>query len=168
MIVSLVVAYGRNREIGVKNELPWRLSDDLKNFKKHTLGKPIAMGRKTYESIGRPLPGRENIVLSRNPEYQPEGVTVIRSLEELYQYCEEKGVAELAIIGGDKIFAQVMDRVDTMYITQVEGDFPAADAFFPAFSHEDWIVDEAQELRHERDDRNDYPWVFNVFRRKRN
>ena len=163
MIVSLVVAYGKNREIGVNNQLPWHLSDDLKNFKRCTMGKPIAMGRNTYESIGRPLPGRENIVLSRNPDYRPEGVTVMPGLSELYTYCEGKGIAELAIIGGDKIFSQVMDRVDVMHVTEVDGSFPDADTFFPAFDQEAW--EEVESFSHPKDEKNDHAWTFKTLKR---
>lgn len=165
MIVSLVVAYGKNKEIGVKGGLPWRLSDDLKNFKRCTMGKPIAMGRTTYESIGRPLPGRENIVLSRNKDVSIDGVTILSSLDELYSYCEGKGVEELAIIGGAKIYSQVMDRVDVMYVTEVEGSFENADAFFPSFDKESW--EETESFSHPKDEKNNYAWTFKVLKRHR-
>lgn len=164
MNVSVVVAYGKNREIGVNNQLPWRLSDDLKNFKKHTMGKPIAMGRKTFESIGRPLPGRENIVLTRNENYRPEGVTVMGGLDELFKYCEKKKVEELAIIGGDKIFSQVMDKVNVMYLTEVDASFPKADAYFPSFDANEWeLVDS---YSHPQDKKNEYPWTFKILKKK--
>lgn len=164
MIVSIVIGHGKNREIGVNNELPWKLSGDLKNFKKYTLGKPIAMGRKTFESIGRPLPGRENIVLTRDRNFAAEGVTVKNSIKELFDYCEAKDVPELAIIGGEKILEQVMDRVDVMYLTEVDGVFPNADAFFPEYSKADWEVVES--FSHPKDEKNDHPWMFKVLKRK--
>ncbi|MCO4754361.1 MAG: dihydrofolate reductase [Bacteriovoracaceae bacterium] len=164
MIVSLVVAIGRNREIGINNELPWNLKDDLANFKKYTLGKPIAMGRKTFESIGRPLPGRENIVLTRNPEWSAEGVTVLGSIDELFSYAQNKGVEELAIIGGDKIFSQTMDRVELMYLTEVDASFDDADAFFPEFDRSNW--EEIESFSHPQDERNDHAWTFRALKRK--
>ena len=163
MIVSIVVAMGRNREIGVDNGLPWTLKDDLKNFKKYTMGKPIAMGRNTFESIGRPLPGRENIVLTRNRHWSFEGVRVVHIIDELFSYCESKEFPELAIIGGDKIYSQLIERVDVLYLTEVDGEFPRADAFFPKFNESEWKLFES--FHHDKDDRNNYPWTFKVLKR---
>lgn len=165
MIVSAAVAHGKNREIGERNRLPWKLSGDLKNFKKHTMGKAIVMGRKTFESIGRPLPGRENIVLSRDPRWSGEGVTKASSVEELFLYAQEKGIPELVVIGGQKVFEQTMERLDIMYLTEVEGEFPAADAFFPDYDPAQWDLEDS--FRHPRDEKNEYPWTFKILRRKR-
>ena len=163
MIISLVVAMGRKREIGVDNELPWTLKDDLKNFKKCTMGKPIAMGRNTFESIGRPLPGRENIVLTRNEGWSHEGVTVMNSIEALLDYGKEQEFPELAIIGGDKIYTQMMNKADVLYLTEVDGEFPKADAFFPEFNKDEWRLEKS--FNHPKDDRNDHPWTFKVYKR---
>ena len=165
MIVGAVIGHGINKEIGIQNRLPWKLSDDLKNFKRVTMGKPIAMGRKTFESIGKALPGRENIVLTRDPEWSEQGVTVLRSLEELFRYGEEKGFEELAIIGGQKILEQTMGRLDVMYLTEVDAEIPGADAFFPDYNPDEW--EEVHRFSHPKDDKNEYSWTFRELRRRK-
>ena len=121
--VAMIVAMAENRVIGRDNKLPWYLPNDLKYFKTTTLGKPIIMGRKTYESIGKPLPGRANIVVSRNPEYSAEGVRVVGSLEQALQLATDiafiDGATELVVIGGAQLYAEALGRVDRIYLTQV-------------------------------------------------
>lgn len=135
MAVSLIVAMAENRAIGVKNDLPWHLPADLKYFKATTLGKPIIMGRKTFDSIGRALPGRQNIVVTRNQDWSHDGVDVATSLSAAIELAGN--VDEIMITGGGQIYAEAMDKVDRMYITevalQVDGD-----AYFPAFDMSDW------------------------------
>ncbi|WP_163932134.1 type 3 dihydrofolate reductase [Paraferrimonas sp. SM1919] len=124
MQISLIAAMAHNRVIGKDNQMPWHLPEDLQHFKKMTLGKPVVMGRKTFESIGRPLPGRHNIVISRNPDYQPEGVTVVDSFEKAYQL--EKDTEELMVMGGGQLYLQTLPKADNLYLTfidlEVEGD----------------------------------------------
>ena len=133
MQLAIVVAQSKNRVIGVNNDLPWRLPKDLAYFKSVTLGKPIIMGRKTFESIGRPLPGRTNIVISRNALFAPEGVEVVSSLmqavELAKEVCVRDGVAEAMIIGGAQVYSQAIAMADTLYITQVDAQIEG-DAFF--------------------------------------
>lgn len=129
-----VVAMARNGVIGRDGGLPWHISGDLKYFKRVTMGKPVVMGRKTYESIGRPLPGRCNIVVTRNAAFQPEGIVKADSLTEALAAgqaaAEAAGAEEVCIIGGGEIFAATLDRARRLYVTEIEAD-PAGDTFFP-------------------------------------
>jgi dihydrofolate reductase len=128
--VSFVVAMDRNRLIGRDGALPWRLPRDLKHFRKLTWGKPIVMGRKTYESIGRPLPGRRNIVLSRGEVAGPPEVLVARSADEALEIAHREGAAEAMIVGGGQVYEAFLDQCRTIHLTVVEGRFQG-DTFFP-------------------------------------
>jgi len=135
MTVSLIVAMAHNRVIGVDNKLPWHLPADLKYFKSVTLGKPIIMGRKTYESIGRPLPGRTNIVVTRNPDWHADGVTVVASLDEAIAAAGDTD--EVMIIGGAEIYGAALQAADRLYVTEVDLAVDG-DAFFPAIDPALW------------------------------
>ena len=137
MKLSLIAALSTNRVIGKYNRLPWHLSADLKRFKAITWGKPILMGRKTHESIGRPLPGRKNIVLSSDPNYRTEGCTTAHSLAEAMEMAGE--AEELMIIGGSSLYELFLPEADRLYLTLIEREFEG-DAYFPPFSFEDWRV----------------------------
>jgi len=132
--IALISAVARNGAIGRDNELPWRLSGDLQFFKRTTLGKPVVMGRKTFESIGRPLPGRDNIVISRDPDWRADGVasasSLERALEVARQTAAETGADEVMVIGGAQIYRLAMPLAARLYITEVEAEV-AGDAFFP-------------------------------------
>ncbi|TCJ16302.1 dihydrofolate reductase [Parasulfuritortus cantonensis] len=128
--LSLIVAMARNRAIGIDNQLPWHLPEDLKHFKNLTMGHHLIMGRKTYESIGRPLPGRTTVIVSRDPGYRMDGCLVAHSLDEAQRLAA--GDAEMFFVGGASLYAQAMDRVDRLYITEIQADYPA-DAWFPEF-----------------------------------
>jgi len=151
----------RNRVIGRDNALPWRLSEDLKRFKATTLGKPILMGRKTFESIGRPLPGRTNIVLTRDLTWRAEGVDVVRSVEQALQLVQ--GAAELAVIGGAEIYRITLPVAHRIYLTRVEADI-TGDTWFPELDGTQW--DEVQLGAHPADERNQYPVSFLVLDRR--
>ena len=129
---SGVVAMDSRRAIGLRNSLPWRLPEDLKLFKRLTLGHPILMGRKTWESLGRPLPGRQNIVLTRDPAYVAEGALVIRHPDELKAL--ELTDSEVMVIGGAQVYAAMMPLMDKLYVSEVHGEHEA-DTFFPPFEH---------------------------------
>lgn len=132
-MISLVVAMSENRVIGVENRLPWHIPEDLKRFKKITSGHPIVMGRKTFESIGRPLPNRTNIVITRQKDYRVEGVVTVFSLEEALEWAgRSPGSDEIFVIGGGEIFSQILPRAGRIYLTEVEWPFEG-DAFFPEF-----------------------------------
>lgn len=142
MKLSIIVAQAQNRVIGINNNLPWHLPEDLRYFKQVTMGKPIIMGRKTFDSIGRPLPGRTNIVITRDGSYQPEGVKVVNSLEgarELAEsICTIDGCDEAMVIGGAQIYEQALSLADRLYLTQVHADVNG-DAWFPEFHPGDWM-----------------------------
>lgn len=140
MMLSLIVACSRNGVIGVDNRLPWRLPEDLKHFKRVTMGKPLIMGRKTYDSIGRPLPGRTTVVVTRQPGWRAEGVIVCSSLEDAIgraQGALGPGDDEVIVAGGEQIYRQCLDRADRIYLTRVEIDVEG-DARFPALDMACW------------------------------
>lgn len=158
--LSLIVAMAENRCIGIENRLPWHLPEDLKFFKRTTLGKPIIMGRKTFESIGKPLPGRTNIVITRNSNWQHDGVIVVNTLEaatkEAAKACAIDGVNEAVIIGGEQIYRLALTYVNRMYITRVKA-VVAGDAFFPEFDEALWRI--ADKSEHLSDERNPYDYT---------
>jgi len=142
--ISLVVARAQNGVIGRDGDLPWRLSADLKYFKRLTMGKPIVMGRKTYESLGRPLPGRHNIVLTRDPQYQADGCDVVSSLDKAIEVAGS--VEEVMIIGGAEIYALALPIISRAYITEVELS-PDGDTVFPQLDEQRW--QETDRQRHD-------------------
>jgi dihydrofolate reductase len=139
--LSLIAALAENRVIGIDNRMPWHLPGDFKYFKATTLGKPIIMGRKTWDSLGRPLPGRLNLVVSRQPGLQLEGAEVFSSLDAAIVRAEawahEQGVDEVMLIGGAQLYAQALERADRLYLTRV-GLSPEGDAWFPEFDASQW------------------------------
>jgi dihydrofolate reductase len=163
VIVSLIFAMDEKGGIGIANHLPWHLSADLKRFKALTMGHHIIMGRKTYESIGKPLPGRTNLVVTRDPSYQAAGCLVAHSLDEALQTAEERGEDEVFITGGRQIFAQSISIADRIYLTQVHAEV-RADVYFPEFNTAEWVEQEA--VYHESDEKNDYPFTAKVLVRK--
>jgi len=167
MKVALIWAMSRNRVIGRNNALPWYLPEDLKYFKRITMGKPVIMGRKTWESIGRPLPGRTNIVITRNSDYTvPDGVSVVSSLDAALQLAEKicliNGGDEAVVMGGAEIYALALPRAERLYLTQVHAEVNG-DAFFPEIDLSRW-----QELGREdfqASGANPYDYSFVVLRR---
>lgn len=162
-MLSFLVAMDRNRLIGKDNDLPWRLPADLKYFKEVTMGHKIVMGRKTYESIGRPLPGRENIVLSTNPEYEAEGCTVFHSMEDFLHFANEHKDEELFVIGGAVIFSRLFEKADRLYITEIDEEFDG-DTYFPLFNKNEWNI--LSEKEGTMDEKNIYPHRYLVYERK--
>ncbi|WP_400190336.1 dihydrofolate reductase [Hymenobacter sp. B81] len=161
-MVALVVAVAENGVIGRDNQLPWHLPADLKHFKQLTTGHPIVMGRRTFESIGRPLPGRRNIVVTRQADWQAEGCEVVHSvlgaLELARQYDDE-----VMVIGGAEIYRQALPAADVVYLTEVHFS-PEGDAVLPPFTADDWR-EESRE-RHEPDERHAYACSFVTLRRR--
>ena len=141
MKLSLIVAMSRNGVIGLDNRLPWHLTEDLRYFKSVTMGKPIIMGRKTFDSIGRPLPGRCNIVVTRNPSWTESDVKVAQTMEQAIllgqQACQDSGGDELMVIGGEQIYSATVASADRIYLTEVDADIKG-DAFFPGFNRDAW------------------------------
>jgi dihydrofolate reductase len=155
VLISLVVAMARNQVIGRDNALPWRLPEDLKHFKAVTWGKPVLMGRRTFESIGKPLPGRTNLVLTRDDHWQAEGTTVIHSIDEAL--ATVSGVPELAGIGGAEIFRLLLPLAGRIYLTRVQADI-AGDTLFPSLDYSQWKEVERREAL--ADERNPYDMTF--------
>lgn len=154
-IISLIAAMANNRVIGKDNQMPWHLPADLGHFKTVTLGKPIIMGRKTYESIGRALPGRKNIVISRNTEYRLEGCETVSSLEEALSLVNN--VEEVMIIGGGYLYSQTLPQADRLYLTFIDLDVDG-DIQFPEFEHLGLI--EVKREKHLKDEKNPYGYEF--------
>ena len=136
MKLSMIVALGRNRVIGINNEMPWHIPADLKFFKAQTLGKPVVMGRRTLEAIGKPLPGRPNIIVTRDTSFSADGTTVVPNLEEAVSVAKatatEIGADEVMIIGGGQIYEQMIGKVERLYLTEIDLS-PEGDAFFPDY-----------------------------------
>ena len=164
----MIVAAAENGVIGRNNALPWRLAEDLRYFKRVTMGKPIVMGRKTFESIGRPLPGRTNIVITRREAYQAEGVRVVSGLDEALQLAEDialiDGVEELMVIGGAEIYAAALPRAQRLYLTEVHANVEG-DAVLPPVDWSEW--QEVSRERHAAVPPNPYDYSFVLFERRR-
>ena len=157
VIISLIVAMDRRGVIGMDGALPWRLSGDLRNFKAITMGKPIIMGRKTHESIGRPLPGRQNIVLTRQKGYTAQGCDVRHDVEDALAACA--GAEEVMVMGGAALYEQFLPRAGRIYLTRVQAEVDG-DTHFPQFDESVWNEVERQDSQADAD--NEYPYSFLV------
>jgi dihydrofolate reductase len=160
--LALIAALARNRVIGRDNRLPWHLPADLRFFKQTTMGKPLLMGRRTWESIGRPLPGRRMIVLSRDPDYQAPGGAVARSLDEAVERAG--AVPEIMVIGGATLYRQTLPRAERLYLTRVDMDVPG-DVWFPDWNERDWRL--VWEEAHPADTEHAWPCRFQRWERVR-
>jgi dihydrofolate reductase len=161
MIRSLVVAMARNRVIGRDNQLPWKLPKDLAYFKRVTMGHPVVMGRRTWQSIGRPLPGRKNIVVTRNPAFSAPGATIVASLDAAWRAAGE--VEETCVIGGTSLFAEALPIADRIHLTEVDA-VVEGDTYFPEFDRSEWVEHEVE--RHPADERHAYPFRIVVLERR--
>ena len=161
MKIGLIVAASANGAIGAAGELPWHLPDDFRYFKQVTMGKPIVMGRRTWESIGRPLPGRQNIVVTRQTGFEARGATVVESPEAAVDAVSE--VEEVMIIGGGEIYRRFLPIADTVYLTFVDAHVDG-DTYFPALDENEWRLDSSE--RHEADDRHAHAFEFRVYVRR--
>jgi len=163
MTISIIAAVASNNIIGRDNKLPWHMPADLKWFKRLTMGHHVLMGRKTFEEFRKPLPGRVNVVATRNPNWSADGVAIARSVDEAISKAEAAGDAEIFIIGGAEIFAQVLHRADRMYITRIHAE-PEGDTFFPEFDDvNEWKLVDAEHC--EADEKNAYPYSFLTYER---
>ena len=162
MIISLIVAMDRRGVIGAGGALPWRLSGDLKRFKAVTMGKPLLMGRKTHESIGRPLPGRRNIVLTRQRDYTAKGCIVRHNVEDALAACA--GFEEVMVMGGAALYDLFLPRAGRIYLTRVEAEVDG-DTWFPPFDESAWT--EVERREYPADERNEYPCSFRILERKK-
>ncbi len=161
MLISLIVAMAENRVIGRGNQMPWHLPADLRHFKSVTLGKPVIMGRKTFESIGRPLPGRRNVVISRNLDWCAEGVESVSSLDAALALVQDAD--EVMIIGGGQLYREALPLAQRLYLTHIELPVSDADTWFPDYSQYQWQL-RAEEL-HDPDEKNPYHYRFETLER---
>jgi dihydrofolate reductase len=165
---SLIVAMSENRVIGRNNKLPWYLPNDLKYFKRVTMGKPIIMGRKTFDSIGKPLLGRENIVVTRNADWLFDGVTSVESLEQAFKIAEANALFqdenEVVVIGGSQLYENALEFMDRLYLTEVHAQIEG-DAFFPEVNLADW--DEVERQNFKAEEPNPYDYSFVIYDRKK-
>jgi len=160
MIISLIAAMDKNRLIGRANGLPWHLPADFKHFKEITMAKPVVMGRKTFESIGKALPGRKNIVISRSG-FKADGVVGVDSIESALQAAAN--AEEVMVIGGASFYEQMIDKADRMYLTHVDAECEG-DAWFPDFDDSQWEV--VSEQQYDADEKNNYSFTVKCYQRK--
>lgn len=165
MIISIIVAVAENGAIGKGNQLPWHLPNDLKFFKNKTMGHHMIMGRKTYESIGRPLPGRTSIVVTNQKDYSAPGCVVVHSLEEAIQFADSKGETEAYVIGGAGLINEASATADKIYLTEVKTVIEDADVYLENFNRSHW--QEASREEHPADEKHAYPYTFVELVRKR-
>jgi dihydrofolate reductase len=160
-LVTLIVAVADSGVIGRDNTLPWHLPADLQRFKRLTMGKPILMGRKTFESIGKPLPGRDNIVVTRDPNYRREGIHVVHDADQALRAAGD--AAEIMVIGGAELFRAFLPRAGRIHLTRVHGNI-AGDVMWPALDERDWQVVERE--AHPADPRHAYAMTFEVWEKR--
>ena len=160
--LSIIVAMAKNRVIGVNNALPWHLPADLKHFKALTMGHHIVMGRKTYDSIGKPLPGRTSVVVTRNAKHTARDVVVVHSFEAAITACGDD--QEIFVIGGAELYRQAIKLADRIYLTEIDADIPG-DTHFAEFDDKLWR--ETERVSHASDEKNLYPYHFVIYDRRR-
>ena len=163
MRLSIIAALSTNNVIGRSNDIPWRMSTDLKRLKAMTMNHHMIMGRKTFDSLGKPLPGRTIVVITRSDDFKPEGVIVVQSIEEAIDYVEQSGDDEPFIAGGAQIYEQSMHRADRMYLTRVHTEIQG-DTYFPDFDDvSEWHLVDSEHF--EADAKNEYPYSFLTYER---
>lgn len=162
MIISIIVAIAENNAIGKDNKLLWHIKDDLQLFKRTTLNHVIIMGRKSYESIGRPLPKRTNVVITRSRDYQPEGVMVFHSLNDAFDHFK-KTEEEVFVIGGGEIYRQSLDDAHKLHISHVHTTVEDADTFFPKVNWQDWKEVKQEDFK--KNESNDHDFTYRVYER---
>lgn len=165
MVKSIIVAKATNNAIGLNNDLPWHLPSDLKHFKKTTAGHHVIMGRKTFESLGKPLPGRTHIILTRNETFQaPQGHHAVQRLEDAFEIGESKKLDKIFILGGAEIYEMALPFTDEMIITEVHAN-PEADTFFPTIDRDQW-VEKSRERINKENTSDEFDLDFVVYHRK--
>jgi dihydrofolate reductase len=162
MLISFVVAAANNNAIGKDGKIPWHLPNDLKFFKNVTWGMPILMGRKTFEAMGKVLPGRKNIVLTRQSGWEAEGVIKVKSIDDALFIAKQTDALELMVIGGGEIYKSLMDKARRIYLTRVDAE-PEADTFFPPLDPKEWYL--MSQKNNEADEKNPYNYSFQVWER---
>lgn len=162
MTISFVVAAAKNNAIGKDGQMPWHLPNDMKHFKNVTWGMPVVMGRKTFESLGKVLPGRKNIVITRQPGWKVTGAVAVKSIEDALFVAKETDANEVMVIGGGEIYKALYDKVKRIYLTRVEAE-PEADTFFPSIDPKLWYL--VSQKNHEADEKNAYNYSFQIWER---
>lgn len=161
-MISFIFAMDKNRLIGKDNDLPWHIPNDFKFFKDMTIGKTIIMGRKTFESFGKPLPDRKHIVITSNPDYDREGCTVVHSIDEILELENHDPDTEWFVIGGGVLFEKMLPYANRMYLTYIDYEFEG-DSYFPEFNKDDWNL--VAETRGQKDEKNPYDYYFRTYER---
>lgn len=162
MTISFVVAAADNNAIGKDGKLPWHLPNDMKHFKNITWGMPIVMGRKTFESLGKALPGRKNIVISRQPGWNADGVVTVKNIDDAMFVARETDAKEVMVIGGGEIYKTFFEKARRIYLTRVEAE-PDADTFFPTIHPNEWHL--VNQQNYEADEKNAYNYSFQTWER---
>lgn len=160
--ISLVVAAAKNNVIGKDNQLLWRLPEDMKFFKNVTWGMPVVMGRKTFESLGKPLPGRKNIVITRQNNWTAEGTIAVKSLDDALFLVKNMDVKEVMVIGGGEIYQMAFEKAKRIYITRVDAE-PEGDTYFPAIDPKVWKL--VSQKDHEADEKHQFSYSFQIWER---
>jgi dihydrofolate reductase len=163
MTISLIVAASLNNAIGKDGKMPWHLPNDLKHFKNTTWAMPVIMGRKTFESMGKPLAGRKNIVITRQNNYKPEGTVAVQNFNDALFVANEMDVKEVFVIGGGEIYKMAWEKANRIYLTRVKMEAPDADTFFPAIDPQEWKLISNKDI--EADEKNTYSHSFQVWER---
>lgn len=162
MNISFVVAAATNNAIGKDGKMPWHLPNDMKHFKNVTWGMPVIMGRKTFESLGKVLPGRKNIVISRSPGWNVEGTIGVQKIDDALFVAKNTDAKEVMVIGGGEIYKTLFDKASRIYLTRVEAE-PEADTFFPSLDPKEWHL--VSQKNHEADEKNAYNYSFQIWER---
>jgi dihydrofolate reductase len=162
MIISAIVAASNNMCIGIDNQLPWRMPNDLKYFKNTTEGHCVVMGRKTFESIGKPLVDRTNVVLSRNPYFSHDGIDVFNNSDDVLKFCEANEFSQVFIIGGSEIYQQFFNKLDYLYLTKIDTEINGT-SFFPELNWDEWVS--IYKDKNYKDDKHEYDYSFNVYKK---
>ncbi|MEO6610628.1 MAG: dihydrofolate reductase [Chitinophagaceae bacterium] len=162
MIISFVVAAATNNGIGKDGKMPWHLPNDMKHFKNVTWGMPVVMGRKTFESLGKVLPGRKNIVVTRQPGWNVKGTVSVQKIEDALFLAKQTDAKEVMVIGGGEIYRSLFDKAQRIYLTRVEAE-PEADTFFPSLDPKQWWL--VSQQKHEADEKNPFNYSFQVWER---
>lgn len=160
MTLAIIVAMDEQRLIGKDNDLPWKISADLQYFRRTTMGKPIIMGRNTHESIGRPLPGRQNIVISSQQNYKAEGCDVVHSIDDALALCRD--AEQVMVMGGASLYQQILPLADFLYLTRVHASLDG-DTWFPEWSEQDWQLISSED--HQADESNEFDYSFQLYQR---
>ncbi len=160
MTLAIIVAMDEQRLIGKDNDLPWKISADLQYFRRTTMGKPIIMGRNTHESIGRPLPGRQNIVISSQQNYKAEGCDVVHSIDDALALCRD--AEQVMVMGGASLYQQILPLADFLYLTRVHASLDG-DTWFPEWSEQDWQLISSED--HQADENNEFDYSFQLYQR---